>query len=397
MDGLKIIKTEQAYDAALEELDQLLERDPLPDTPEADRLDVLALLIKTYEGEHYKIELPDPVSAIKFRMEQAGLKNQDLVPFIGSKSRVSEILNGKRDLTLKQARALHHGLGLPAEVMLQEFAPALTVEDPTIEWEKFPVNEMIKRGWLSFAGSLKEAHLRAEELVRPFLESVELSPVICRRGQGGEKDPYALLALRAGVYHKVSSKKLNRSFVAEDLTAEVVQGLVKLSALEHGPAMVVEYLNNYGIHFLTVKHFDKTHLDGASMLLPDGTPVIVLTLRHDRLDNFWFTLLHELAHVKLHLSQDQDSFYDDLDAVIDSDPLEDEANVFASEALLPNEVLQGQLDQPSKQLVACIAYERGISPAIVAGRIRKVKNNFRLFHNIVGRGQVREQFAEFEF
>lgn len=186
MDGLKIIKTEEAYEEALHELDKLMAMDPVPGSEESDRLDVVALLIKTYEDEHYQIDLPDPVAAIKFRMEQQGLKNQDLVQFFGSKSRVSEILNGKRELTLKQARALHHGLGIPAEVMLQEFSPELAVENEELDWDRFQIAEMVKRGWLPFDGLARQAKEHAEELLRPFLEEVQLSCVFCRRGQGGE-------------------------------------------------------------------------------------------------------------------------------------------------------------------------------------------------------------------
>ena len=102
------------------ELERLLDVDPPFDTPQADRLKLMALLIETYEKEHFPFELPDPIDAIIYRMEEQGLKQHDLIPFIGSKSKVSEVLSRKRPLSLKMIRALTAGLGIPAEVLLQE-------------------------------------------------------------------------------------------------------------------------------------------------------------------------------------------------------------------------------------------------------------------------------------
>lgn len=99
-------------------LSELMEAEP--GSPEEDKLEVFALLIEAYEQEHYPIDLPDPVEAIKFRMEQQGLSQKDMVAYLGSQIRVSEVLNRKRPLSLSMIRALHEGLGIPAEVLLQE-------------------------------------------------------------------------------------------------------------------------------------------------------------------------------------------------------------------------------------------------------------------------------------
>ena len=112
------IKSEADYDAALEQIAVLM--DASPGTPEADALDVLATLVENYENQHYPIGLPDPISAIRFRMEQQELSQGDLIPFIGSRSKVSEVLSGKRSLSLQMIRNLHQGLGISAEVLLQE-------------------------------------------------------------------------------------------------------------------------------------------------------------------------------------------------------------------------------------------------------------------------------------
>ncbi len=116
------IKTEADYNLALGEVDRLF--DAPPGSPECDRLEVLATLIEAYEREHHPMPLPDPIEAIKFRMEQAGLKQVDLIPAIGSKSRVSEVLGRRRPLTLPMIRRLSRDFGIPLEVLVREYETA---------------------------------------------------------------------------------------------------------------------------------------------------------------------------------------------------------------------------------------------------------------------------------
>lgn len=114
----KVIQTENDYQAALKLADSLMEAAPC--SPEADDLEVLSILIEKYEDEHFPMDLPDPITAIKFRMEQQGLTQKDLVPYIGSQPKVSAVLNGKRELSKEMIRKLHAGLGIPYEVLLQK-------------------------------------------------------------------------------------------------------------------------------------------------------------------------------------------------------------------------------------------------------------------------------------
>ena len=118
------IRTESDYKAALRQISILMESDPAPGTPEGDRLDILATLVQAYEARHFPIGAPDPVEAIKFRMEQSGLTVKDLEPIIGRSNRVYEVLNRKRPLTLVMIRRLHRSLGIPAEVLIAETASA---------------------------------------------------------------------------------------------------------------------------------------------------------------------------------------------------------------------------------------------------------------------------------
>ena len=119
---IKPIKNDRDYRKALKEIEQLM--DARRNTPEGDRLDVLVTLVEAWEEKHWPIDLPDPVEAILFAMEQRGLSRRDLEQFIGSRARVAEVLNHKRPLTLPMIRRLHHGLGIPAEVLISESVAA---------------------------------------------------------------------------------------------------------------------------------------------------------------------------------------------------------------------------------------------------------------------------------
>jgi HTH-type transcriptional regulator/antitoxin HigA len=116
---IKPIKNETDYQAVLEEIDRLF--DAAPDTPEGDRLEVLTTLVEAYEEKHYNIPMPDPIEAILYHMESRGLARRDLEPYIGSRARVSEVLNRKRPLTMEMIRNLNKGLGIQAEVLIQPY------------------------------------------------------------------------------------------------------------------------------------------------------------------------------------------------------------------------------------------------------------------------------------
>jgi HTH-type transcriptional regulator/antitoxin HigA len=113
---IKPIRTRRDYKAALAEIERLF--DAKPGTPDGDRLDVLATLVEVYEQQHYPILPPDPVEAILYFMESRGMGRKDLEPYLGSRAKVSEVLNRKRPLSIEMIRRLHEGLGIPAEVLI---------------------------------------------------------------------------------------------------------------------------------------------------------------------------------------------------------------------------------------------------------------------------------------
>jgi HTH-type transcriptional regulator/antitoxin HigA len=117
---LKPIRTEKEYDEALDRVDELMELDPEMGSEQSDELEILVMLIEKYEEKYWAISEPDPVEAIKIRMEQMHLKQKDLIPYIGNKSKVSEVINGKIGLSLSMISKLSKGLHLPLEVLVPQ-------------------------------------------------------------------------------------------------------------------------------------------------------------------------------------------------------------------------------------------------------------------------------------
>lgn len=399
----RLIKTEADYEQALSRIEELMGAEP--GTAEADELELLATLVEMYEEAHYPIDFPDPVDAIRFRMEQAGLKQQDLVPYMGSRGKVSEVLNRKRPITLSMMRGLHRGLGIPAEVLLQESGAEFPESMPDIEWDRFPITEMAKRGWLPKIKGVRE---KAEEHLRSFMEKADLYdfPQFQLRqslqGRMNDRtDPYAVFAWCLRLAVLANEHPLEASFNKKRLTQSALRDIARLSYFKNGPLLAREYLNKQGIHFFVVPHLPKTYMDGGAMLLPDGRAIIGLTLRYDREDNFWFCLLHELAHLARHLSPERQFIIDDLDRRKQThsqpDDMEKEADRIAQDALIPQKY-QNELDTekiPPKEKVLALADKLKISPAVIAGRVRFLRNNYRIMNDLVGKDNVRCLFPEY--
>ena len=399
-----LIKNEEDHDKALSRIEQLM--DAKPGTAEMDELELMTALVEMYEERNFPISWPDPIDAIKFRMEQMGLEQKDMVPFIGAKSKVSEVLNGKRPLTLAMMRGLHKGLGIPAEVLLKEQGGQFPAAVPDVEWSCFPVQEMAKRGWVTPINGMRE---RAEEVMRPFVEAAgsfdAVSSPFFRQGIAGRlndrADRYAVSAWCMRISALALKKPLETSFRKENLTLSALKDVARLSYFKNGPLLAREYLAKQGIHLIVVRHLTKTYLDGSAMLLSEGNAIIALTLRYDRLDNFWFTLLHELAHLARHLSEECRLIVDDLDLRIQNkdgqDDTENEADDIASAALIPKRywpVLDAG-NVPKAADVVSLATKLKIHPAPIAGRIRFQHNNYRILSKLVGNGQVRNLFPEY--
>ena len=397
MADIKLIKTKDDYEKILKRIDEIFEAEP--GSPAGDELELLTKLVEIYEEEKYPIDLPSPVAAIKFRMEQQGLKSKDLIPFIGSKSKVSEVLSGKRALSLNMIRKLHEGLGIPAEVLIQESGKELPDSSIMEHGINFPFTEMYKRGWFKtfFDGTLAQAKELKEELIIKFVGNFNIQDVaLCynRKSENKESENLddILMAWRIRVMNLAAAEKLPK-WDKDVLTEQFFSHLAMLSVFDQGPKLAKELLNKVGIHFIIEEHLEKSHLDGSSMLMPDGSPLIALTLRYDRLDSFWFTLFHELAHVKKHLSKNNTAYFDDITNEM-SKTIEKEADTYAKEMLIPMNIWKtsGLTISSTPIAIRNFAEEQHISPAIPAGRLRFENKKYTVFNNLIGNGVVRKMF-----
>lgn len=395
----RVIKNAMDYEDALAEVERLVQSDPAPGTPDADRLELLALLIQDYEKGLVSAGFPDPVEAIRFRMEQQGLTQRDLAPFIGSRSKVSEVLSGKRPLTLSMIRALHRGLGIPAESLLQEHSTD-ALEAGDIEWDRFPVREVVERGWVKGLSTVEP--YEPEDVIRRFIRSLggqSRALAFYRKGHvraGRSPDWYALTAWTWRTVIRAIEKPVRFPYKPGSVTEAFMREVAQLSWSSRGPLLGEEFLEHHGIALIVEPHLSRTRLDGAAILPEVGRPVIALTIRHDRVDNFWYALMHELAHVALHLIAPDESFYDDLDADDLKDAREKEADDMAREALVPiadwNKSPARVLKSP--EAAQHLAEKLRIHPAIVAGRMRYEAKNFRILNQLVGSGEVRKLFPD---
>lgn len=397
---IKVIKTAEQHAQAVEELLRLMSTD---DTSSDDRIELLSLVIEDYERRASPSPCVDPVDAIRFRMDQTGMTAKDLTPYIGSQSKVSEILNRKRPLTLAMIRNLHKGLGIPADVLLIDSQSTIDLSsEVALDYSEFPLKEMAQRGYFGakyLSASRSQLKDMAEELWRSFFGDNKSTYSVLLRApqtQMGTRtmNDAALHAWKMIVEKKASAEKLSVKFSPDVITDEWLNDLVKLSSFKEGPKLAKEYLARAGIVLVVEPHFQKTYLDGASMLLKDRA-VVGLTLRYDRLDNFWFVLLHEIAHLKLHLNESNTIIIDDMDDKTQrAEALESEADAFATSALIPDEKwLESDVSISHEYSDALrLSQNLGISVAIVAGRVRKETGNWRLLHSHLGKGEVKAMF-----
>ena len=332
---------------------------------------------------------------IEVEMLKRGLSQRDLIPIIGSRSKVSEILSGTRDITMPIARALYKHLGIPSDVLLQE-PPDVDATVESLDWSKFPLREMINRKWIADDSNPGK---NAEKIVTPLRSSAGITDSVSmfrkndQNRVNAKTNPYALLAWQWRVRGLAMELPISAKYSDGIVSAEFMTKVAKLSPPSDGPIRAVAFLKAHGIPVIYVPHLSRTHLDAAALSI-NNRPVIGLTLRYDRTDNFWFTLMHELAHIARHSEFLADGFAEDLSMNVGKNHMEQEADTLATDALIPPDAWESSsvIDTPTPIAVMELAQELGIHPAIVAGRVRHERKNYRLLSQIVGGGTVKKQF-----
>ncbi|MDD5241973.1 MAG: XRE family transcriptional regulator [Sulfuricella sp.] len=265
-------------------------------------------------------------------------------------------------------------------------------DSSSVDWEKFPLKEMISKGWLNLSNQVSPI-----QAAKNFFEQFagpQYASALHRKKFYGENLPneYSLLAWQARVLQK-AKVEIKKGHVADDFeyNDRWISELIHLSIAPEAPAKVRDFLAQKGILLIIEEHLKGTYLDGAAMLAESGHPVVALTLRHDRLDNFWFVLLHELGHVFLHLFDSLNMDFFDEENNSQEDEIEKDADQFALNHLISPDAWELCLSRfsISKESVEADAHNLGIHPSIVAGRIRKEQNKYTILHEMIGQGEVR--------
>lgn len=390
----RIIKTEEHYRRYLDEVARLAANDPDADTDDGARLELLAKLVEDYEKTRFHFAQPDPVEAILFRMEQQGLRQKDIADLLGGKNRASEVLARKRPLTLSMIRALHERLAIPPHLLIRE--PVATyASSGDISGADVPAALLAKRGWIDSDASVPDLLKR---FVAPAGNPVSMRHTAIFGANARTNRTHVWLWLSRVREVAQSRTAIHRRFLHENLSEDALKYVSKLSWMAQGPRLAKEFLEERGIALVIEPHLPLTRLDGAALLGRNGTPVIGLTIREDRLDNFWFTLMHELVHAWKHLDNDNRRAIADenIEKSDQAEAPERDANERATEIFIPRSVW-GQSEafrKPSAKAINALAAELQISPAIVAGRVRRERRNFALFSGLVGLRQVRRLFPE---
>jgi len=326
--------------------------------------------------------------------EKLGMKEQQIQRYeseryaSASLKRLSEVARGL-DLNISEVAELQ-------DVTVGGLNTSIGID---LNWKLFPVKEMYKRNWFTgFQGSFKAALTEADELVEAFVKDVIKCPAVAMQRQRVRSEskacPYSLFAWQCQVLQIARLNPPKTPFILKTLDENWVKELVQLSYDPNGIKRATGYLRDSGIVLVVVPHLPKTHLDGAALLDSDMA-IVGLTLRYDRLDNFWFVLLHEVIHIIKHLRKGGiEDIFDDLEA--DPDELEIEADTLAGEALIPEEKWEMAVARyvQSKESVLALADELKINPAIIAGRIRKETDNYTILKEFIGQGEVRKCFPK---
>jgi len=387
-------KTDHAW--AMEQIDALMLKDELQED-EVRRLEVLAILVEKYECEHFPVQLPTPVEAIEFRIDQLGINRSQLADIIGfPRSRVSEVLNGTRKPSLDMMRALHEKIGIPADVLLGKANAKLPETHPGIDWKSFPISEMFKLGWL---GKIKPKADEFENCIRSLMTAArvptpQFAGVRFRGTENKEPNPYSVNAWLMKAMAEAIAQESECDFNIEEVGHSFRREIAKLSLYSDGPKRAFRKLNEAGVTAVYVPFLRKTHIDGACFNLPSGKPAIAISLRHHRLDNFWFTLLHECVHVEKHLS-DESIILDETEGstgAFGNDPnMELEANTLARRALVPDDIheeLCRVAGGISKSKIQAFARKADVHEAVIAGQVRLLSGKYTHFAGLVGQGKV---------
>jgi len=262
--------------------------------------------------------------------------------------------------------------------------------------------EMVRRKWIQPKSPVNDKMAERGEALFAFLCGNPVAQPAHALFRGRKVGPRASLveevSTMAWIAHVTETAQMHRpqtAFKAACIDETFVRHIARLSVLDDGPMRALNELRAIGISVVTESALPGMAVDGASFHPSDVGPVVAMTLRHDRLDNFWFTLFHEIGHVVLHLESPSDEVF--VDSVEDGGgeeiEAEAEANAFAKDGLIPRDtwLRSDAYRYGSESGVVSLAKQLGIHAAIVAGRVRYERREYKMLHKLVGQGEVRDK------
>ncbi len=333
----------------------------------------------------------------------SGMSQTDLADAIGVRAQQIQRYEASNYMGASLARLIEiskvlnvHTVGLFETESRREGAVYGWDDVDNVFWRQMPAREMVKRKWFDVPHG---ADL-TERIKAYFLDAAgpQFATALHRKKMRGSTLPneHSLLAWQARVLERARAHIEDEDIPAFRLDDRWLPDLARLTRRKDGPRRTRQLLAEHGIALVTEEHLPGTYLDGAAMLGSGDRPVIGLTLRHDRLDNFWFVLFHEIGHIFLHLSAGiRYDFFDDGDSSTE-DSVETEADRFALDNLIPEGLWDRCLSRfaLSERAVQIDARQLGIDASIIAGRIRKERNDYTILNGLVGYHKVRAQLKE---
>lgn len=339
-----------------------------------------------------------PLILVKSRIAN-GLTQSDLAQKLGMKEQQIQKYEAEQydsaslRTLLKIAEVLN--IKIRADVQIREFE-----RSELFDLNKYPFKQMFQRKWFpEFSGSLNEAVKNSAILIANLFQKAGIENIqrgLTRRSirSTSSFNQDALNVWYARVIIKAREQNLDTFFDKSVVTESWLKQFALFSANEDGPEKAVQFLKDNGIRVVFESQIEGTYLDGAALLIDKVYPVIALTLRYDRLDNFWFVLFHEFAHIVLHLGTEFDTIFDDLDS--NTEGIEMEADKYALNVSVPEAVWKKSLVRfsPSNETILNQAKLLKVHPALVAGRIRRETGKYYLFNDLIGQGEVRNKFSQ---
>ncbi|RSQ72095.1 ImmA/IrrE family metallo-endopeptidase [Acinetobacter baumannii] len=390
-------------EAAIQELQKETDQNSIFKKIELDSMNVFLEDLKNQYTEYLEIAQKYKDKTIS---DEVALKEPQKLVYIRianniTQEEIANLLSWEIEEVKRQEDSLYKNLNNNTLLKINKFLvekidSQLLNSEFEINWNLFPIKEMIKRKWLN---DLQNPIEEFKNKFTQIFQSNNFEPALHRKFQfnGKSANEYSLLAWQITVLTKAKELVCEHSIPSFTPDTSWLKDLIQLSVHDDGPLQAQEFLKTKGILLIIEPHFTSTYLDGAAMLLPESNiPVIGMTLRKNRIDNFWFVLFHELGHIFLHLNKD-------LTAIIDEEVdkphtaiLEHEADIFAlNHQIHPAEwdLCASRFYMEPNHLIED-AQRLKVHPGILAGRIRNDTGNYHIFSEFVGHNSVKKLFME---